>query len=425
MLIVGLWFGMIAKGGAASQPPVILAHYMPWFRAEMQESGKMKWEHWQWFGKGKKHNPDRIKNGRHDIASVYYPLIGPYDGRDEDVLRYHFLTARQAGIEGFVADWYGPENYTEEVFQRMVAVAEEMEMKVAICLEEKAFFPNYANVSNRIEAVAEAQRQIQYVLDTHTTSEAYLRFNDRPALFMFVNHGEGLMGKHVLTPEELQSVLSSFDPPIAFLRTHADAEYKDTGTGFFAWCGDVDYRKKFYAFAGDLTEQENNPVIVGSVSPGFDDTGVWGWGGQPRVLERRGTDEFADTWANVEGQSLDAIQIVTWNDFEEGSTIEPAAEYGFSYLDHAEIEIERVTDRKVYLKDNAWPHRIYLMRNQLEQLDNEILHGGYVNKLTALEAKIKHGRRFLINYKLHRLEHDITRSVAIAKKKEKDNESAK
>ena len=103
----------------------VFAHYMPWFRMEPDEEGWTTWEHWKWFGKGPKHDPDDIlENGRRDIASVFYPLIGPYNGRDEAVVEYHTLTAGAAGIEGFIADWYGPGDYSDQVFAQMVKTAE-------------------------------------------------------------------------------------------------------------------------------------------------------------------------------------------------------------------------------------------------------------------------------------------------------------
>ena len=101
--------------------PKILAHYMPWFRAEKTTNG-MAWEHWEWFGRGPKHDPETVlQNGRHDIASVFYPSIGPYDGREAAVLEYHMLTAKAAGIDGFVADWYGPGGYTDQVVHDQLA----------------------------------------------------------------------------------------------------------------------------------------------------------------------------------------------------------------------------------------------------------------------------------------------------------------
>ena len=42
-------------------------------------------------------------------AAHYYPKIGPYASNDPDVLEYHFLLMKAAGVTGIILDWYGPE----------------------------------------------------------------------------------------------------------------------------------------------------------------------------------------------------------------------------------------------------------------------------------------------------------------------------
>ena len=59
-------------------------------------------------------DPERSDpTGRREIASHYYPLIGPYDSADPDVLEYHTLLMKVAGIDGVVADWYGSEDFND------------------------------------------------------------------------------------------------------------------------------------------------------------------------------------------------------------------------------------------------------------------------------------------------------------------------
>lgn len=61
--------------------------------------------HWEWVGPGPAHNPRIVKpNGLRDLASVFYPRIGPYDSGDEMVLDYHILSAKLAGIEDLAVE---------------------------------------------------------------------------------------------------------------------------------------------------------------------------------------------------------------------------------------------------------------------------------------------------------------------------------
>ncbi|MBU0678728.1 MAG: hypothetical protein KJ626_11495 [Verrucomicrobia bacterium] len=269
---------------------MVFAHYMPWFRAEKEADGFITWDHWQWFGKGPKHDPDDIdEDGRRDIASVFYPLIGPYDGRDPDVLEYHFLTAKLAGIDGFIADWYGPGNYSDEVFAAMVRTAEHYGMKVAICLEEKSFFPAYSKATSREEVMAVAANQIRHVLNTHAGSPAYLRRNGDPVFFMFNNHENGALGSHILTHEEIKAVLDGIEEEdVLLVRGYLDMHYAGIARGGYLWCDSPSGRENFYKHVPEAREK-GVEYIVGVANPGFDDSGVWGWGGSPRITDRRGT----------------------------------------------------------------------------------------------------------------------------------------
>ncbi|MBL6714716.1 MAG: hypothetical protein ISQ07_15200, partial [Pirellulales bacterium] len=57
-------------------PPQILAHVMPWYAAK-PISGSWGW-HWTM----NHFDPERVTNGRREIASALYPVIGPYDSSD-------------------------------------------------------------------------------------------------------------------------------------------------------------------------------------------------------------------------------------------------------------------------------------------------------------------------------------------------------
>src|SRR5690606_22247303 len=80
------------------------AHYMPWFE-DKASSGTGNWGmHWTMANR----NPDLLHaDGKRQIAAHYYPLIGPYASNDRDVLEYHFLLMKYAGIDGIWIDWYG------------------------------------------------------------------------------------------------------------------------------------------------------------------------------------------------------------------------------------------------------------------------------------------------------------------------------
>ena len=60
--------------------PHLIVHYMPWFAVTpTAHDTTALWDHWKSNDPKALHDPEkRLPDGRRDIASVCYPLIGPY-----------------------------------------------------------------------------------------------------------------------------------------------------------------------------------------------------------------------------------------------------------------------------------------------------------------------------------------------------------
>ena len=173
--------------------PIVVAHYMSWYQ-QPEISGS--WGFWQvnrpTINKDYWHYPEQRKGQTcRDISSVYYPIIGPYDSGDPDLCEYHILLAKLAGIDAFVADWYGPKPSDEHPYDNigfsvMRKVAEELNFKVMICWEDRSMFPDISpDVSTREEAIELGNKMIRYLESEWFSSSAYLKINDRPVLTNF------------------------------------------------------------------------------------------------------------------------------------------------------------------------------------------------------------------------------------------------
>jgi hypothetical protein len=91
---------------AHAGPKSVMVDYQSWFVAKPYS------DQWGWHWTMNHFNPDMVNaSGRRQIASWYYPMIGPYDSADPTVLEYHVLLMKLAGIDGVIVDWYGPDNY--------------------------------------------------------------------------------------------------------------------------------------------------------------------------------------------------------------------------------------------------------------------------------------------------------------------------
>ena len=74
-----LWFSL---PGTAAERKLVLTHYMPWYESKAV-SGQWGW-HWTM----NKFQPDKVVQGRRELASHYRPLIGAYDSNDPHALEF-------------------------------------------------------------------------------------------------------------------------------------------------------------------------------------------------------------------------------------------------------------------------------------------------------------------------------------------------
>src|ERR1035438_10848808 len=95
---------LTALEAARASSKIVMVYYMPWFTAKPYSGS------WGWHWTMDHFNPATLNaSGERQIASWYYPLIGPYDSSDPAVLEYHVLLMKLAGIAGVTVDWYRSE----------------------------------------------------------------------------------------------------------------------------------------------------------------------------------------------------------------------------------------------------------------------------------------------------------------------------
>src|SRR5262245_40143815 len=96
---------LAAPAETLTNKPILLAFYHPWYGTP--SGSAKKWYKWDSFRFPGRYDPERIKaDGRRDIACGDYPLIGPYDQGDREVVRWHFRLAKASGIDGFLCSWW-------------------------------------------------------------------------------------------------------------------------------------------------------------------------------------------------------------------------------------------------------------------------------------------------------------------------------
>jgi len=324
----------------------VFAHYFTWF-SRKDVSGV--WEHWNWDGPGTFHNPENIIDGHEDIAAVDIPLIGAYDSSDPEAHKYHLDLAEAAGIDAFCVDWYGTsmtsnknrDNIVDKNFEIMLQSADTHSVKICICYEEKILFDE----KSETQVITTGKNHMEYMAKKYFESPGYWKVQGRPVLIIW--------GNNKLTPDAWKQILEEveqYNPWIIYSHHDHNPQYVEICQGFYPWVllGDLNvqraYLEDFYRTARKYMKEGKSITFGAGVWPGFDDSGVCGWGGGTRIIEDKEDELYDLTWKYALESNPEWVSITTWNDWNEGSNIEPGVKNGTKYLKMTEDYITRYKD---------------------------------------------------------------------------------
>lgn len=394
------------KKTVSYERPLFIAHYMTWFGLP-EISGD--WYQWQFKMEGlsidKHHYPGLVMaNGRRDIAAIHYPTVGPYDSTDPNLAEYHILLAKDSGIDGFMVNWYGFEsdkgvrNQEDKGFENLLRTAERLDFKVCINFDDKCAFPPYRKFTRREEAVEFAKQTLKRVMEKYGSSPAYLRIEGRPVFSNFGWHyaTSNSLDQTSFSVAEWKSIKSSLkqfrpyfihDHQWDWRRSIEDAGFHKVAESVYSWVGKDTDRIAFLEESQKLYKKGKLRMVTGLANPGFDNLPCWGWGGGLSRVSRRDGQEYRDQFEESLRYGSGFLHLVTWNDFTEGSTIEPTEEYGDLYLRITAEYANRFTKTFVYGRSLDMPQKIYSLRNGADKLEKSQLISAEI--LEQIRSKIQ------------------------------------
>lgn len=346
--------------------PLLMAHYMPWYQTQ-KVSGQWGW-HWTM----NHFTPAQGADGRwKDFASHYTPLTGPYDSSDPAVLEYQVQLMKLSGIDGVIVDWYGIENFwdygsinasTGKLFQ----VIKKAGLKFVICYED-------ATVKNMVEnnhiqaadAVAHGQEVMRYLQNTWFGDEAYLKIDNQPVLFTFGP-------QYYKTSDAWKSLFSAIDPKPLLITLDKSAQVGAIAS--YPWPpmslsqGGVLSHDTLISYMADFYDRsENWKYHVGGAFPGFHDIyKEANVGSSYGFLDALDGKTFRLTLQEALNHNPDMIQLITWNDYGEGTIIEPTIEFEYRYLEMVQ-EARKVTSNNSFAfstEDLRLPYQLYQLRQK-------------------------------------------------------------
>lgn len=229
------------------------------------------------------------------------------------------------GIDGVIIDWYGPGSVEDQATQLVMAEAESHpDFTFAIMVDKGAISKSSCTTCTAQQILVQ---QLQYVEQQYFSSPAYMRINGKPVVTNF-----DLDLHYTIDWNALQASLSS--APVFIFQNNSGFTHLLSG-GSYSWIMPtaasfgMSYLNSFYA-AGLLLP---NLETVGATYKGFNDT-LASWGTN-RVMAQQCGQTWLQTFSAINNlynatNPLPALQLVTWNDYEEGTEIESGIDNCFS-----------------------------------------------------------------------------------------------
>jgi glycoprotein endo-alpha-1,2-mannosidase len=280
--LVFVLFVLLAVPARAAAHPVRSAiFFYPWYSNRVHDGA---YAHWQ---EGD-HTPP------FDIASAFFPYRGVYSSDDLGVLRAQMRDLRTAGVDEVVSSWWGWGSPEDERLLAVRRVAHRYGLKVAVQLEPYD--------GRTIDSIAADLRHLRDV---------------------------GIHDVYVYRAADFSTdEWATLDLNLTGLRAFAQ-----TGlVGFAAKAGFAGvYTYDILTYGGEKFERlcaEAHAVglLCGpSVGPGYDAQFATG---DPRVKPRDDGATYDAMWRAALGAQPDLVTITSYNEWSEGTQIEPAKHGG-------------------------------------------------------------------------------------------------
>lgn len=339
-----------AVGGAETKPVTIseraIAFYYPWYGNPEVDGRYANWNH----PVAVRNEPPRSFPGGDDIGANFYPALGCYSSNDPKTIIEHMRQLRQAGVGAISVSWWGTNTYTDRTLPGFFKAAEQVGLKINFHIEP---FPG-RNGSTTREAIT-------YLLQQFGASPACHRLathGNRPVFFLYDSY---------LTPASDWAKILSHEGSDTIRGTPADAVvialWVKENEASFMLEGGFDGFYTYFATDGftygsttanwpKLAEwaRANRKLFVPCVAPGYIDTRIRPWNDVNTRDREQGT-YYDSMWAAALKISPELVAITSFNEWHEGTQIEPAVPKQtekFKYLNYEPLPQDYYLDRTAH-----------------------------------------------------------------------------
>lgn len=310
--------------------PMVLAYYYPWYK-------KGDWS-------------------RHGYVGT--PLLGKYGTDEPEVAKQHIDWAHEGGIDAFVVSWWGPKHMAARHMKAGLLKAPNID-KIRFTFIYESFGRLDAADGERDSHIDFAKPAVlkqftddmAHLSDTYFSHPSYLKMKGRPVVVIYLTRTfQNFERKHIEKMQKAIGVDLHLIADEAFIHAQSDPKtarnvFDDKGQPLFDAYTAYNMFEDANVHEGEsaqaFMQREAKPVFEKwaaatifhpHVMPSYHDFrghkvlsgGVKGWLKQ--------LDDAKNLPMPKGAQSQRMIFITSFNEWWEGTTIEPAQEYGSSYL---------------------------------------------------------------------------------------------
>ncbi len=297
-------------------------------------------------------------DGRHwNEGYIGTPVLGRYSSADPMIINQQIDWATGHGIDFWAVSWWGPGSFEDGVIRSSflgAELAEEIQFAVFYeslgRLEIRDGVIDVDDVGNRQTLIAD----MRYLASTYFDAPNYLHIDGRPVVFLYLTRI--FVGDVAQAMEDVREIVREVTGEEVFIVGDEVYWHPPASSRVALFDGVTAYNMHTsvpgiaQGFADKVISQyrvwagasaEMGVTFVPDVMPGFDDTAVRPGAGHP-VIPRSGTlfTELLEASLDLASGQARMVMITSWNEWHEGTSIEPAEEFGFEYLELLKSTLE-------------------------------------------------------------------------------------
>ncbi len=320
----------------------VLAFYYTWYGnttvypGENPGSAPLLW-HWNEGG----HDP--VTNGPMDIGAAQHPTLNTsgivlFDSGDPDAIRFHLDCATQAGINSFICTWWNPNDGHDYNFRTLLNVTNSSGYDMQHTVYFESVQDQYRD--NNTACVTNLYYNMKYIIESYGSHPKFLRVDGRPVIFVYSTTSRASMANWSSAVDLLHAdglnpfLIADLNEPKAI-----EADILQLFDGFHVYNPLGIYKDEpqnalplFETMV--LSARVNGKLACITTTPGYNDTQVVS-PSRPTasVLRRQNGELYKRSWDVAKMANPDWALICTFNEWHEGTEIEPSLENGTYYID--------------------------------------------------------------------------------------------